>query len=104
MVKFALLVILEAKPGKEEAVENFLRSGLAIVEEEPDTMTWYALKLSATKFGIFDTFSHEEGRKAHLAGRVAEALMKHAPDLLAKEPTIEFVDVLAAKTLSEQAA
>ena len=104
MVKFALLVILEAKPGKEEAVENFLKSGLAIVEEEPDTMTWYALRLSATKFGIFDTFLHEEGRKAHLAGRVAEALMKNAPDLLAKDPVIEFVDILAAKTITEQVA
>ncbi len=67
-------------------------------------MTWYALRLSATKFGIFDTFPHEEGRKAHLAGRVAEALMKNAPDLLAKDPVIEFVDILAAKTMTAQTA
>ena len=100
MVKFALLVTLEAKAGKEEDVENFLRSGLAIVEDEPDTLTWYALRLSPSKFGIFDTFPHEAGRKAHLAGRVAEALMKNAPDLLAKDPVIEFVDIIAAKTHS----
>ena len=100
MIKFALLVTLEAKPGKEQDVENFLRSGLAIVQDEPDTTTWYALHLGGSKYGIFDTFPHEEGRKAHLAGRVAEALMKHAPDLLATSPVIEFVDVLAAKTSS----
>jgi hypothetical protein len=32
MPKFALFVRLEAKPGKEEEVANFLRSGLSLVE------------------------------------------------------------------------
>lgn len=97
MSKVALLVRLEAKPGKEQAVANFLRSGLPIVQDEPDTLTWYGIQLGPSTFGIFDTFHHEEGRKAHLAGKVAAALMANAPDLLASDPIIEFVDILATK-------
>lgn len=97
MVKVALLVRLEAKPGREDDVAAFLRGGLAIVEEEPATISWYALRLGPSTFGIFDTFPDEAGRQAHLAGRVAAALMAQAPDLLAQPPAIEKVDVLAAK-------
>ena len=97
MVKVALLVRLEAKRGKEEEVASFLRSGLAIVEEEPATIAWFAIQLAPSTFGIFDAFPDEDGRRAHLAGRVAAALMAKAPDLLAEPPSIEKVDVLAAK-------
>ncbi len=97
MVKVALLVRLEAKAGKEAEVEQFLRSGLAIVQEEPATVDWFAIKIGPSTFGIFDTFPDEAGRQAHLAGRVAAALMAKAPELLAKAPSIEKVDVLAAK-------
>ncbi|HEX5387678.1 MAG TPA: antibiotic biosynthesis monooxygenase [Gemmatimonadales bacterium] len=96
-VRAALLVRLEAKPGKENDVAKFLEGGLPIVEQEPATITWYALKLGPSTFGIFDTFPDDSGRKAHLAGRVAAALMAQAPDLLAKAPSIEQVDILAAK-------
>jgi quinol monooxygenase YgiN len=96
MVTVALLVRLEAKPGKEADVENFLRGGLPIVQEEPATITWYALKLGPSTFGIFDTFPDDAGRQAHLSGRVAAALMAQASDLLAQPPTIELVDILAA--------
>lgn len=97
MVTVGLLVRLEAKPGKEAEVENFLRSGLAIVQGEPATTAWFAIRLGATTFGIFDVFPDDTGRKAHLSGRVAAALMEKAPDLLAQPPAIEPVDVLAAK-------
>jgi len=97
MVKVALLVRLEAKPGKEEEVAEFLRGGLAIVEEEPATVAWFALRLGPSTFGIFDAFPDEAGRQAHLAGRVAAALMQKAPDLLAQAPVIEQVDLLATK-------
>jgi quinol monooxygenase YgiN len=97
MVTVALAVKLEAKPGKEKEVEDFLKSGLAIVQDEPATTTWYAVRFSPTTFGIFDTFPDEAGRQAHLAGRVAAALMAKASDLLAAPPSIEKVDVLAAK-------
>jgi quinol monooxygenase YgiN len=97
MVTVALLVRLEAKPGKEADVENFLRGGLPIVQEEPATITWYALKLGPSTFGIFDTFPDNTGRQAHLSGRVAAALMAQASELFAQPPTIEQVDILAAK-------
>lgn len=97
MVKKALLVRLEAKPGKEAAVEKFLNSGLALVEQEPATTTWYALKLGPSTYGIFDTFPDDAGRQAHLTGEVAKALMAQASELFAQPPAIEQVDLLAAK-------
>lgn len=97
MVKVALLVRLEAKPGKEAEVESFLKSGLAIVQNEPETIAWFAIRIGVSTFGIFDAFPTDAGRQAHLAGRVAAALMAKAADLLAKPPAIEKVDVMAAK-------
>ena len=97
MVKKALFVTLVAKPGKEEEMEQFLHGGLPIVQEEPATIAWFAIRIGPSKFGIFDAFPDENGRQAHLSGRVAAALMAKAPELLAEPPLIEKVDVLAAK-------
>jgi quinol monooxygenase YgiN len=97
MVKLALFVRLEAKPGKEADVESFLRGGLPIVQDEPATIAWFAIRLGPTTFGIFDAFPDEAGRQAHLSGQVAAALMAKASELLATPPVIEKVDVLAAK-------
>ena len=97
MVNVALLVRLEAKPGKEAEVETFLRGGLAIVQAEPATTAWFAIRMGPSTFGIFDAFPDDAGRQAHLSGRVAAALMAQAPQLLAQPPAIEKVDVLAAK-------
>jgi quinol monooxygenase YgiN len=97
MVSLALFVRLEAKAGKEKEVEDFLRGGLPIVQEEPATTAWFGLRLGPTTFGIFDAFPDEAGRQAHLAGRVAAALMARASELFAQPPVIEKLDVLAAK-------
>jgi len=97
MVKTALLVRMEAKPGKEAEVEGFLREGLPVVLEEPATTAWFAIRFGQSTFGIFDAFPDEAGRQAHLAGRVAAALMEKAPELLTKPPVIKKVDVIAAK-------
>ena len=97
MEKFALLARVEAKPGKEAVVAEFLKSALPLAEAEPDTVRWYALKINENTFGIFDTFETEDGRSAHLQGQIAAALMANAAELLAKEPVIEFVDLLAVK-------
>ena len=97
MVSVALFVRLEAKAGKEKEVEEFLRGGLPIVQEEPATTAWFGLRLGPTTFGIFDAFPDEAGRQAHLAGRVAAALMARASELFAQPPVIEKLDVLAAK-------
>jgi len=97
MVTVALLVRLEAKPGKEAAVEAFLRSGLPIVQDEPATTAWFGIRLGPSTFGIFDAFPDEAGRQAHLSGRVAAALMAKASELFSQPPVIEKIDVLAAK-------
>ena len=97
MVNVALLVRLEAKPGKESDVAKFLRDGLAIVDAEPATTAWFALQLGPSTFGIFDAFPDEAGRQAHLSGRVAAALMAQAAELFSTPPSIEKVDVLASK-------
>lgn len=97
MVTVALLVRLEAKPGKETEVESFLKGGLALVQDEPETTAWFAIRMGPSTFGIFDAFPNESGRQAHLSGKVAAALMEKASDLLSEPPAIEKVDVLAAK-------
>src|SRR5579863_10605441 len=97
MVKVALLARLVAKPGKEEEVAGFLSGALSLAQAEPATVVWFALRLSRTEFGIFDAFPDEAGRKAHLNGPIAAALMAKAGELLAEPPKIEPVDVMAAK-------
>jgi quinol monooxygenase YgiN len=97
-VNVGLLVTLEAKPGKEDEVAAFLNGGLALVEQEPGTVTWYAFRQDQNTFGIFDTFGTDDGRQAHLSGAVAAALGQVAGDLLASPPQIRPIDVLAAKT------
>jgi quinol monooxygenase YgiN len=97
MVTVGLWVRLEARPGKQDEVAEFLRGGLALVQDEPATPVWFAVRLGPTSFGIFDAFRDDAGRRAHLAGRVAAVLMARAADLLSAPPTIENVDVLAAK-------
>jgi quinol monooxygenase YgiN len=97
MLKYALWVRLEAKPGKEKAVADFLNSGLQLAMQETSTPVWFALKLGPSTFGVFDAFADEAGRQAHLSGPIAQALMAKASELLAKPPAIESVDVLGAK-------
>jgi quinol monooxygenase YgiN len=97
MVRVALFVRLKAKPGKEADVARFLESGLALANQEATTPIWFALRLGPVTFGIFDAFADDAGRKAHLAGPIAAALMAKASELLAEPPQIEQVDVLGAK-------
>jgi quinol monooxygenase YgiN len=97
MSKLAIWAEVEAKPGKEQAVAEFLRSAQALAEKEPATLTWYAVKLGGAKFGIFDTFADEKGREAHLNGEIAKALFGKAKELFVKEPQVHKIEVLAAK-------
>ena len=98
MVTHALFVRLEAKPGKENDVANFLEQGLQLAMQETTTPLWFALRLGPSTFAIFDAFRDEAGRQAHLTGPIAKALMAKAPDLLARPLAIEKIDVLGAKT------
>ena len=97
MSRCALLARLEAHPGKEDEVEQFLRSALPLAESEPGTRTWFALRFGPTSFGICDTFDNEAGRQAHLEGPIAAALFAKADELLAQPPRIDRVDLLASK-------
>jgi quinol monooxygenase YgiN len=97
MTKYSLYVRLEAKPGKEQDVADFLVSALPLVNQEPETTAWFALRMGPTTFGIFDAFPSEAGRDAHLNGEVAKALMAKASDLFSKPPEINKVEVLADK-------
>jgi hypothetical protein len=88
---------LDAKPGREADLESFLRAGAALVEAEPDTVLWCAVRLGPSTYAIFDAFADDAGRNAHLTGRVAAALGENASVLLAVPPVLERLDVLAAK-------
>lgn len=97
MLKHALFVRLEAKPGKEKDVAAFLEQGLQLANQEVTTPLWFALRLSQSTFAIFDAFRDDAGRQAHLNGPIAQALMANAPQLLATPPVIERLDVLGEK-------
>jgi quinol monooxygenase YgiN len=97
MYRVALFARLEAKAGKEDEVAKFLEAGLALANEEVTTPVWFALRLGPTTFGVFDAFTDESGRQAHLNGPIAKALMAQAPGLFSKSPAIERIDVLGAK-------
>lgn len=96
MVTKALYVVFEARQGREAEAETFLRDALPLVEAEPMTTAWFALRINQTTFGIFDAFPDELGRETHLMGKVAAAL-KERTDLFVGAPTLEPLDVFAAK-------
>ena len=97
MYKVALFARLEAKPGKENEVAKFLDAGLGMAKQEPTTALWFSLRLGPTTFGVFDAFADEHGRQTHLHGPIAQALMAKAPELFAKAPVIEPLEVLGVK-------
>jgi len=97
MLKLSLFVRLEAKPGKEDDVAAFLMQGLQLANQETTTPLWFALRLGPSTFAVFDAFTDEAGRQAHLQGPIAQALMANAPALLATPPVIEKAEVLGAK-------
>ena len=97
MVKFALYGSLKAKPGKEAAVEAFLKQGAEMAKQEKGTISWYAIQEGEGRYGIFDTFEDEDGRDAHLNGEIAKALMANADELLSEPPNIQKIAILAEK-------
>jgi quinol monooxygenase YgiN len=99
MSRLAIWAQLEAKPGKEEEVEAFLKSAQPLAEREPGTISWYAIKMGPGKYGIFDTFADENGRNAHLNGEIAKALFAKAAELFAKPPDVAKPEILASKSV-----
>ena len=97
MTNLALYVQLEAKPGMEQEVASFLSSARSMVDDEPETTAWFAIRMGNSTFGIFDAFANEHGREAHLQGKLAKQLMSRASQLFVKQPEIRRMDVLADK-------
>lgn len=97
MAKQAIWVMLKAKPGKEAEIEAFLSQGATMANDEPQTVTWYGVRMGPGVYGVFDTFDDEAGRDAHLNGDIAKALMAKAPDLFTNDLRIEQMEILAAK-------
>ena len=95
--KFGVLALVEAKAGKEQDVWDFLNGGREIVLNEPGTRSWYAFRVNENTFGIFDTFDTEEDREAHLSGAIPAALGEHGPAMLAKDPDIKLIELIAVK-------
>ena len=98
MPKQAIWVMLKAKAGKEAEVEAFLKQGAIMSQNEAQTVTWYGVKIGPGVYGVFDTFSDEQGRDAHLNGDIAKALMAKAPDLFENQLQIEKLEILASKS------
>lgn len=99
MDQFAILALLQAKPGKEKEVEDFLKSAQPLAQQETETTTWYAVKLGQSRYGIFDTFPSEGGRSAHLNGEIAKLLFARAEELFATPPQVEMLEILASKSI-----
>ena len=96
-MKLGLLARIEAKPEHVEEVAALLAGAARVAEQEGNTLTWYAYRLDATTFGVFDTFADEEGRTAHLHGQIAAALQDAAKTKLAAPADIRLVDLLGIK-------
>jgi quinol monooxygenase YgiN len=97
MSKLGFLATMVAKPGKADELATFLAGALPLADAEGGTVSWYAIKIDDSTFGIFDTFDDEDARQVHINGPIASALMARADELLAEPPSIKPVDVLAAK-------
>jgi quinol monooxygenase YgiN len=97
MAKQAIWVMLKAKAGKEAEVEAFLKQGATMSQNEPQTVTWYGVKIAPGVYGVFDTFNDEQGRDAHMNGEIAKALMAKAPELFENQLQIEKMEILASK-------
>lgn len=97
MNKVGLMVMLQARPGKEAEVEQFLRSAGPLVDAETGTTSWFAFRVAPATFGIFDTFADEDGRSAHLSGEIAKALFARAEELFVAHPDVKPVDIIAEK-------
>lgn len=97
--KKGLLVTMKAKEGKSTDVENFLNTGMQLVGNESKTLSWYAIKIDESTYAIFDTFTEDTGRDAHLTGKVAAALIENAPVILEdfEVSAIQKIDIIASK-------
>ena len=96
-VTLGILALLEARAGKGDELAAFLKAGRDLAVAEEGTVTWYAFKISDTRYGIFDTFATDDARTAHINGQIPAALAQVSADLLARAPDIQPVNLVAVK-------
>ena len=97
MDKFAIWSYMEAKPGKEQEVEEFLKFAQSSIEQESGTTTFYTLKIGSSSYATFNTFTDEVARDAHINGSVAKAVYSKAEELFTHFPTIVQTTILGVK-------
>jgi quinol monooxygenase YgiN len=97
MSHVGFLVRIQAVPEYAEQVADVLRDALELARAEEGTITWFAFRDGPTSFGVFDTFADEDGRNAHLHGKIGDALRAIAPTMFAAAPEISPHDLLAIK-------
>jgi quinol monooxygenase YgiN len=92
------LVPLISKADQVENTSDFLVKGRELVQQEPETIQWFAFKYASTpnSFAIIDTFATQSGQSAHLAGPLASALRANAGELLSIASDIAQFKVLAS--------
>jgi quinol monooxygenase YgiN len=95
-----LLLRLPIKEAHREDAAEFLRSGESIVNEEPNTTNWFAIRFESGEYGVFDVFPGRSGRRAHLMGKIPQQLAMHGLPWLEGLPHMSFADVLAEKVSS----
>ena len=71
------------------------------VRGEKATMPWFSLRRNKRTFEIFESFPNESGRRAHLAGDGARALLARSRELLARPARITLLDVVDMKTTAD---
>lgn len=98
MAKFALLVEMKARPGKESEIETFLEKEASLVRKEPGTLTWHAAKIEGETgiYRVFDTFDTEAARQAHLDSEAGQEFVENAGKLFS-EAKIYRLQVVAQK-------
>ena len=94
-VTVGLFIRVEAKPDKAAEVEEKFKQVVDLVREEGKAVAWFALRLGPTTFAIYDAFSDDADRQAHLEASLP-ALRAAGAELFAEPPTVEHIDVVAA--------
>ena len=93
----ALHVPIETRMGQGRDFGEFLVQARALVEDEPGTIAWYALRSRPNSFAITGFFADEAAREAHLRGAVAQGLAQQVGRYLDAMPEIRPAAVLASK-------
>lgn len=104
MLTVGTLTRVEIQLGNEKIVEHALQEAFSLVQQEPYTPTWVAVRQGPFTISVFDAFPDETDRQTHLAdGRHRERLAR-VNSLLTQPRTTEMHQVLGVKLPAQGAA